>query len=613
VVVQASEGASARTIAVADRGRRTVLLLEQAWQVRRALVVAGATALYRRALFADGARAGRWLVLDRWSDFHERALRSAELQSGIYMLVVLSPDLVWSAGLVHVLTAWGPDGIFVDAGPATLGPYDLMLGVGALLARLRGLFPDAPQVLFCGVISPAGAGLVRGLTPDRVVPTAPLLDQVPFLSIRMLAGDQERLTAVRAALAGAASRVVVLAATRRGAMRIVEALQRDGHAPVLFHGGLSAAEQAIALAAYRDWRSPILVGTEALMVEPDLPAPDVLIASHPPRWLELVVALLAWSRPEAEVVLLATALDLVALERRVRADLPTLAQVRRVYRALRAQGNRGFALVDSRRLGLALGGEFAAHHALVRGALLLLERYGFLQRLDDFPRGGSLTLVGSPEGVMKAIAAAVHLAPGIPTPIEPLQLARAVQLSPAAFQHALIDADARGTMMLRAVASDALYALPTPPERGSQRLQAALRRLEERARLSSRLVSGFLAAHGCRLSYLSAVFGLGGAPACGKCDQCRGVAPRPSRARESDEYLALRALASIPPGIPPAMASRVVHAALVARGHHVDEQAVSVLLDDLVRRGLLARRGGSLLERVQVSEEGTRVLSLQHE
>jgi hypothetical protein len=78
----------------------------------------------------------------------------------------------------------------------------------------------------------------------------------------------------------------------------------------------------------------------------------------------------------------------------------------------------------------------------------------------------------------------------------------------------------------------------------------------------------------------------------------------------SDAYLALRALAVIPLGVPRATALRVVRSALAARGHTVDEQAVMALLDEMVQRHLLTSHPGSLVDLVQVSEQGVQALAL---
>jgi hypothetical protein len=174
----------------------------------------------------------------------------------------------------------------------------------------------------------------------------------------------------------------------------------------------------------------------------------------------------------------------------------------------------------------------------------------------------------------------------------------------------LLDADARGTMHLRAVALDMLYVLSPPPERGGYHLRAAIRQLEEDARWSSRLVVGFLTGSGCRLQGLQAALGLPAGPPCARCDVCRSAQEDPPSSPVSDAYLALRALAVIPLGVPRATALRVVRSTLAARGHTVDEPAVGALLDDLVQRHLLTSRPGSLVDLVQVSERGVQALEL---
>jgi hypothetical protein len=595
---------------IASSVDRATALLDRARQASRALAVTDAVDDYRRILLTNSHGAGRWLVLGPWLEFPERALRSAELQDGVYDLVILPSSLVWNAALARVLTIWHPESLLVDVGRTTAGSYDLKLWVSSLLIRVRALFPDVPLSLFCSPLSPASVSTLDMLPQDRTVHPTRLVGRTPLLSVQMVTDEHARLDSLRAALHLQEGRAVVVASTRRTAERIVEVVSRDKHTPALLHGGLSVSEKAMALAAYREGRSPILVCTEALVVEPGLPAPDVILVSHPPRWPELAVALLAWAKPEAAVVFLYLTADLAALEGRALTDLPTLERTRAVYRALRARAGRGYALVNSRSLGKSLGSGFAAHPSVVRGALLLLERCGFLERQEDFPRGGSLTLEGTPDGTLAAIARAAHLTAGVPTPIQPLELAHRVGLTPDALQRALLDADARGAMLLKAVALDMLYMLPPPPDRGGYHLRAAIRQIEERARWSSRLVTGFLTGSGCRLRTLHTAFGLPAGPRCGHCDICSSAQEGPPTKPESNAYLALRALVVIPLGVPRATALRAVRGALAAGGRTVDEQAASELLDELVQRHLLARRPGSLVDLVQVSEQGVQALAL---
>jgi hypothetical protein len=595
---------------IANSADRATALLDRARQASRALAVTDAVDDYRRILLTDRHGAGRWLVLGPWLEFPERALRSAELQGGVYDLVILPSSLAWNAALARVLTVWRPEALLVDVGRATAVSYDLKLWVSSLLIRVRALFPDVPLSLFCSPLSPASVSMLDMLPLDRMVHSTHLVAQTPFLSVQKVADEHGRMDGLRAALSLQEARAVVVASTRRTATRIVEVLSRDARTPALLHGGLSASEKAMALAAYREGRSPVLVCTEALVVEPGLPAPDVILVSHPPRWLELAVALLAWAKPEAAVVFLYTTADLAALEGRALADRPTLERTRAVYRALRAHASRGYALVNPRSLGRSLGSGFAAHPSLVRGALLLLERCRFLERQEDFPRGGSLTLGGTPDGTLAAIARAAHLTAGVPTPMQPLELAHRVGLTPDALQRALLDADARGAMLLRAVALEMLYMLPPPPDRGGYHLRAAIRQLEEGARWSSRLVTGFLTGSGCRVRALHTAFGLPAGPRCGHCDVCSSAQEGPPARPESDAYRALRALAVIPLGVPRATALRAVRGALAAGGRTVDEQVVAGLLDELVQRHLLAFRPGSLVDLVQVSEQGVQALAL---
>lgn len=570
-----------------------------------ALLIHAHVAFYRQGLRRDGERTARLLALGPGLESAELALRLRELADGVYPVVAVDPERLWQVPVERAIQQRSPRLVVLDTGSlAANGPAADLLAEG-LLQRLRRLLPEARVVRLGQFPSPARLPLAGARQPLRLGDALPASTAV---RLHEIVDERQRIRALVALVRRHEQRGLILAPSRGKASALASVLRQIGLDAGVYHGGLSVSERAALIGTFQDGRQRLLVATESLFSAPPLPTPALVAFSHLPRGLDQVLRLadLAADREDGvELAIVATA-DELRLSDAAPQVLPTLTQVRRVWRAVRTAAAGDLLLVGPERLGDLLHGGPSVG-PWVEVALGVLEQSGFLERQEDLARGLTITLLQDDVPESLAAVSIPGLRRGVPVPGDVLQLAAKSGLRAGDLQRLLLEAEAAGHISLRLVGRELCYRLVVPAPTGAA-VEATLARQAELARRDSADLRAWLREDRCRIQALALRYGCPQPEQCLRCDRCNPAQPGIPGRRRRDAVVALQAIAAVGLELPPGAAARAARAALAQQGRSVDERAAAGLIEALLEMGWLERRPGSMGDLLSVTASGDAAL-----
>lgn len=590
-------GPAERVAVCSMRGRLDRALGAASAAPAPALIVTASLGRLREMLRQAAAWSGRVLVLAPALDAATVDRRLHEFGAGRYAVLAVGPERLWQARVALALRVSRPSVAVIEDSCFALADAARELATGRVLERLRALAPGA-RVL---VVSAPGSGAPAGSLEGSLLP-APVA-----CAVELIGAEHERLMALRRAMPGQ-GRALLIAPSRGAAVRLAGGLARLGLDAAPYHLGLLAAERGAMLRAYQDGRQGLLVATAAILQEERLPGHPLLGFTHPPPSLAAVLRLASLADDAlgpARLLVCCGERDRAALSGAPLGATPTLAQLRRLYRALRHMGTGGSVTLDLDGPEIPAGlGDLGTPEA-VRAMLDLLESAGYVRREDDVPKAAQIVLS---EGPLPPWLASLGVTrPGTPFPIQPNQAARKLGLSAAALQGRLLEAEGRGLLRYGPIGRERHYTLCAAAADSASLLGAMLRSMEADAARDARRVALWLRGGSCRVADLAAALGLPEQPRCGRCDLC---APRQASSGEPEPRLvALAALAGLALDMPRGAVYRVVRTGLSAAGLAADRRAVSELIDDLLATGALEAHQGNLGDLVRVGTLGARLLA----
>jgi len=580
------------------------------------LVVTASTGVLRQAAEALGhAVLGALLIVPEGQEGAEQSLRLTEIESSVYSFVAVTPAMLWQTRLARTILSWHPILVVLDAGALAVDPLENDLQTLATLLRIRALLPQVFILILAGIadLSLRGA-LVRELG-GAIGSLGPPLPPKVILQAPEVASDKERVSQLAGLVAAQNGTGLIMTPSRRTAATVAAALQAIGHNAAAYHTGLNATEQLAILEAFRDGRQRLLVGTEALLDEDELPVLGFIAFSHPPRSLFSLARLadrLELATRQALLVVVYTTADLQNLKQDAIQRVPSRAQVRDLYRLLRRQAVGAYVLATTEMLLAALSGSSGSWQpSLVRSGLILLERAGYIRRHPDFARAATITL--TPANTLPPnLIAALHLHHSVPAPVDPLQVAKRLRLQPHILLQRLLEAESEGQLTVRMVGRHMLFSLLNPGHTAAERLTDDLEEILNANATGVDAVMSFLQSPTCRLQALAIYTQTPPPDPCGLCDRCNTInaATAAHRAQWEDLLIvALNALAGVPLGMRSGAVPRAIQSALVAAGRSPENNTVETIFQELRRRDLLESRAGALGDLLVVSTIGYDLLA----
>ncbi len=541
------------------------------------------------------------LALESPSEWAEWDLRLTEVTANVYRVLALDPRLLWDTRIVIALHRWMPDLAGIElAGSGAAGLYEPW-PAALLIKRVREVLPAANLAL---VSVPEGGQGLAWLERQVGAEAAAIGDVLPpgiACRVNKVHTERQRWGYLLDYVSGHDTPCLVVAPSRASA---AVAASRLGTAALPYHGGMLESERGSALEAYRRQTVHVLVTTQLLPPFEDLPAPSMIILSHPPHRCELVPRLAAWLARRADpgpLRILWHASD--AAERWSGLEVrPNLADLREAFRAVRAQAPHRYARLTPESLAAAAGPSISRPY-LAASCLAALETAGYLRREDDMARLVSITVFAR-NLVIPAAKALPAWQRGMPLTFDPLAVTMRRDLDPSAWQRELLDAALDGQLTLRPVGRERLYKLTIADRGAAARLQSMVRERANVVDNERRTVARWLEGRACRVQALAALLNLPTEPECGICDRCAPEANEQLPATGEPWLVVLRALAEVPLAVPERAAERIADQALVGWGYPSGRASAKAEIDLLVTRGLVRREAGDLLSRLTVTEEG---------
>ena len=335
----------------------------------------------------------------------EAAARVRGFREGATRLLYAAPERLRSAGFldalrgvgvglvvvdeVHCVSMWGhdfrPDYLFIRRALEELGGPTL-LGMTATAA------PDTAREIATAL----------GRDPE-VVRTSVVRPNLRY-DVEHVDGREGRLRAVLAALERAAGgSAIVYARSRESCERLARTLRGHGFRAERYHAGLEPGERTSVQDAFLAGEVQVVAATTAFGMGIDKPDVRLVVLANYPDSLETYVQMVGRAGRDglpSETLLVASPQDAVTLRRFVREDVPAVAELRAVYRALGSGGaiepEALRAVVSERRDPRVLVG--------------MLEQAGLVRRGFDAGRAMRVEVLPPPADAAGRIAALLERA-----------------------------------------------------------------------------------------------------------------------------------------------------------------------------------------------------------
>ncbi|HEU0337650.1 MAG TPA: ATP-dependent DNA helicase RecQ [Gaiellaceae bacterium] len=273
----------------------------------------------------------------------ETAVRLAGFRAGETRLLYAAPERLRSAGFldalrgvgvglvvvdeVHCVSMWGhdfrPDYLFIRRALEELGGP-------ALLGMTATASPDTAREIATAL----------GRDPE-VVRTSVVRPNLRY-DVERVDGREGRVRAVLAALARAGGgSAIVYARSRESCERLARTLRGHGIGAEHYHAGLESTERTRVQDDFIAGETQVVVATTAFGMGIDKPDVRLVALVNFPDSLETYVQMVGRAGRDgapSETLLVASPQDAVTLRRFVREDVPSLDELRAVYRALGGGG-----------------------------------------------------------------------------------------------------------------------------------------------------------------------------------------------------------------------------------------------------------------------------------
>ena len=305
----------------------------------------------------------------------QRSFLDALRQVGIGLVVIDE---------VHCVSMWGhdfrPDYLFIRTALEALGGP-------AVLGMTATATPETEREIAAAL----------GREPE-VVRTSVVRENLRY-DVEVAEGEEERLRAlVRRLNALRGASAIVYARSRRSTEKLALVLRRHGLDAVHYHAGLEPAERAAAQEAFIEGRVQTVVATIAFGMGIDKPDIRLVLLYNYPESLESYVQMVGRAgrdgRP-SDTVLLAGRADARSLLRFARSDIPSLDELRGVYRAVRERQH-----ATPEELAAALTGD--SDPKVLVG---MLEQAGLVRRGFDAGRAIQVEVLPQPDDAAARLGA----------------------------------------------------------------------------------------------------------------------------------------------------------------------------------------------------------------
>ena len=320
----------------------------------------------------------------------EAARRVQDLAEGRYKLLYAAPERLRQRGFLDALRSARIGLVVVDeVHCVSMWGHDFRPDYLFIRQALDAL--DSPALL--GMTATATPAIEReiaaalGREPE-IVRTSVARPNLRYDVVRA-ESEEERLRALIArlrALDGASA--IVYARSRRSCETLARTLRQHGVDAAHYHAGLDSAARSQAQEDFIDGRVRTVVATTAFGMGIDKPDIRLVVLYNYPDSIESYVQMVGRAgrdgRP-SETVLLAGAGDARSLEKFARGDVPSIVDLRAVYRALRDLAVDGVAAVRPSELD-AVSGRDRDTRVLVG----MLEQAGLVRR--GFDRGRTMEI-----------------------------------------------------------------------------------------------------------------------------------------------------------------------------------------------------------------------------
>ncbi|MGH2347074.1 MAG: hypothetical protein ACRDG4_17745 [Chloroflexota bacterium] len=581
---------------------RANLLARRIAPIDGGAVVFASNPIAIRAALEHALPGVRVLALETPSDAAEWSLRLAEVTAGVHRVAAIDPRLLWDSQVILALGRWAPRLIGVElVGIGSVGLYDPW-AANLLLKRVRRILPTAALTLVSVPMGAESRARLERLVGTQAVAHGGVAPGGVAFQVMQVHTERRRWRKLLDVASAYDAPTVVVAPTRA---RAASAAARLGASAMPYHGGLLESERASALEAFQRRNLRVLVTTQLLPTFENLPAPALIVLTHPPHHGELVPRLAAWLARGAvpgPLCILWNGSDAAAEGGDGLGARPNLADLRWAFRAVRALARNGYARLTPESLA-EVAGHTVGQPYLAAMCLAALETAGYLRREDDIGRLVSVT-VSAHDPVPTAASTLPPWQAGEPITMDPLVVAMRQGIEPNSWQRGLLDAALGGLLTYRPAGRERLYKLRDADRDTASRLQSMVQEWATVVGNDHRAVTRWLQGRTCRVRSLARLLDLPPEPECGRCDQCAPEASERAPVVGEPWHVVLRALAEIPPAVPERAAERIAGHALAGLGLESDSAGRKAIIELLVAEGLVRREVGDLQPRLAVSNEG---------
>ncbi len=349
-------------------------------------------------------------------DAGEASRRLRELGAGRYKLLYAAPERLRQRSFVntlrgvdlglvvidevHCVSMWGhdfrPDYMFIRRALADLGD-PVVLGLTA-------------------TATPATeTDIARSLGRELEVVRASVVRPNLRYEVEHVENEDERLRTTLNRATTLSGPGIIYARSREKCEQVAQVLVRNGVRALHYHAGLESGDRTRVQENFLSDRARVIVATTAFGMGIDKRDIRWVLLYNFPNSLESYVQMVGRAGRNGDTstcVLLASASDATNLRRFARADVPTVEQLRSVYRSLRARSEEDLAEVEPQELGREASlGEDEDSRVLVG----MLERAALVRRDYDAGRAMRVRLVlpapaDTPQRIQQLLAAYDQLA-----------------------------------------------------------------------------------------------------------------------------------------------------------------------------------------------------------
>ncbi|MDQ3856022.1 MAG: RecQ family ATP-dependent DNA helicase, partial [Chloroflexota bacterium] len=351
------------------------------------------------------AVAARASLINSSLDPVEAARRLEALASGQYKLIYAAPERLRQrqfvsalrsvqVGLVvidevHCVSMWGhdfrPDYLFI-------GPALRELGDPAVLGLTATATPETQRDI--------GVALGRDL---EVVRTSVVRPNLRY-EVEHVTNEEARLRTTLERVRALGGTGIVYARAREKCEQLARLLAQNGVRALHYHAGLESHDRSRVQEAFVSDEARVIVATTAFGMGIDKRDIRWIVLYNYPNSLESYVQMVGRAGRDGQpstCILMASAADASSLRRFARTDIPSLDDLRAVYRALRSCAQNRWAELAPEELASLSGPREGVDARVLVG---MLERAGLVRRDMDAARALRVEILPPPADAGQRIA-----------------------------------------------------------------------------------------------------------------------------------------------------------------------------------------------------------------